>query len=77
MRTVLAAAVCMIYAAHRRLPERDSHDQLRTHLTDFMDAYNFARRLKSLNGLTLYENICKIWTSEPDRFIVNPIHQMP
>ena len=55
----------------------DSHDQLRTHLADFMAAYNFARRLKTLNGLTPYEYICKIWTSEPDRFIINPIHQMP
>lgn len=55
----------------------DSHDQLRTHLADFMAAYNFARRLKTLNGLTPYEYICKIWTSEPDRFILNPIHQMP
>ena len=40
-----------------------------------MDAYNFARRLKTLNGLIPYEYICKIWTSEPDRFIINPIHQ--
>ena len=30
----------------------DSHDQLRTHLADFMAAYNFARRLKTLSGLT-------------------------
>lgn len=55
----------------------DSHDQLRTHLADFMAAYNFARRLKTLGGLTPYEYICKVWTSEPDRFILNPIHQMP
>lgn len=55
----------------------DSHDELRTHLADFMAAYNFARRLKTLNGLTPYEYIARIWTSEPDRFIVNPIHQMP
>ncbi|NDR55346.1 IS481 family transposase [Aliiruegeria sabulilitoris] len=55
----------------------DSHDQLRIHLSDFLDAYNFARRLKTLSGLTPYEYTCKIWTSEPDRFIVNPIHQMP
>ena len=34
-------------------------------------------RLKSLGGLTPYEYICKIWTSEPDRFILDPIHQMP
>lgn len=55
----------------------DSHDQLRTHLSDFLDAYNYARRLKTLSGLTPYEYICKTWTSEPDRFILNPIHQMP
>ena len=55
----------------------DAHNQLRTHLADFMAAYNFARRLKTLSGLTPYEYICKIWTSEPDRFILNPIHQMP
>ncbi|MBY0137917.1 IS481 family transposase [Paracoccus yeei] len=55
----------------------DSHDQLRRHLADFLAAYNFARRLKTLNGLTPYEYICKVWTSEPDRFIVNPIQQMP
>lgn len=30
-----------------------------------------------VRGLTPYEYICKIWTSEPDRFIVDPIHQMP
>ena len=55
----------------------DSHDQLRSHLANFLDAYNFARRLKTLSGLTPCEYICKIWTSEPDRFILNPIHQMP
>ena len=55
----------------------DGHEQLRTHLADFMAAYNFARRLKTLGGLTPYEYICKIWTSEPDRFIIDPIHQMP
>jgi len=55
----------------------DNHDQLRSHLCDFLDAYNYARRLKTLNGLTPYEYICKTWTSEPDRFILNPIHKMP
>ncbi|MET3762297.1 transposase InsO family protein [Sphingomonas sp. UYEF23] len=55
----------------------ESHEQLRVHLADFMAAYNFARRLKTLSGLTPYEFIAKIWKSEPDRFIVNPIHQMP
>lgn len=35
----------------------ESHDQLRSHLADFLDAYNFARRLKMLSGLTPYEYI--------------------
>ncbi len=55
----------------------NSHKQLRTHLTDFLAADTFARRLKTLNGLTPYKYICKIWTSEPEQFILNPIHQMP
>ena len=52
----------------------DTHSQLETHITDFIAAYNYARRLKTLNGLTPFEYICKIWTSEPDRFILNPTH---
>jgi len=53
----------------------ETHDQLRQHLADFVTAYNFARRLKTLKGLTPYEAICKVWTKEPDRFTSNPIHQ--
>jgi transposase InsO family protein len=55
----------------------DAHEQLRSHLGDFLDAYNFARRLKTLAGLTPYEYICKIWTSEPERFTIDPTHQTP
>ena len=58
-------------------PTPPRSDQLRTHLADFMAAYNFARRLKTLSGLTPYEYIAKIWTSELERFIVNPMHQIP
>lgn len=54
----------------------EDHYQLRTHLADFMVGDNFASRLKTLSGLTPYEYICKIWTSEQDRFILNPVHQM-
>jgi transposase InsO family protein len=46
-------------------------------LADFIDAYNHARRLKALSGRTPYEFVCKCWTSKPDRFILNPIYQMP
>lgn len=55
----------------------DDHDQLELHLANFISAYNFGRRLKTLKGLTPYEFICKCWTSEPERFILNPLHQMP
>ena len=55
----------------------DDHDQLRNHLANFISAYNFGRRLKTLKGLTPYEFICKQWTIEPERFTLNPIHQMP
>jgi hypothetical protein len=37
--------------------------QLKTHLTDFIDAYNLGKRLKTLKGLTPYEYICKVWTN--------------
>ena len=55
----------------------DDHHQLRTHLDDFISAYNFARRLKALKGLTPYEYICRIWTSEPEGFKLNPLYQIP
>jgi transposase InsO family protein len=55
----------------------DSHKQLQTHLSDFVAAYNFAKRLKTLGGLTVYEFICKCWQKEPHRFTLQPTHQMP
>ena len=54
----------------------DTHAQLKIHLTDFITAYNYARRLKRLQGLTPVEYICKIWTKDPERFRINPIHHM-
>ena len=53
-----------------------NHDQLRQHLADFINAYNFARRLKMLKGLTPCEFICKCWTNQQERFKLNPLHQM-
>src|SRR3954449_3902753 len=55
----------------------DDHNQLRRHLADFIDAYNFGRRLKTLKGLTPFEFISKCWTSDPQRFKLNPLQQMP
>lgn len=54
----------------------DNHEQLSAHLETFIHAYNFARRLKTLNGLTPYEFICQCWTKQPERFSKDPIHQI-
>ena len=68
-RTIKEATVQRFYYA--------PHDQPRTHLADFVAAYNFARRLKPLRGLTPYEFICEAWTDEPHRFALKPLHQIP
>ena len=49
-----------------------SHLQLNRHLNSFLNAYNFAKRLKTLNGQTPYEYIKKCWTMEPKRFKIKP-----
>ena len=70
-----------------RQPRSAAHPPWRLHLASgtaihrtvvlSLLTYNSARRLKTLGSLTPYEYICKIWTSAPDRFILDPIHQMP
>jgi hypothetical protein len=52
----------------------EDHQQARDHLAAFFDAYNFAKRLKILQGLTPYEAIRKVWTDHPERFRYDPIH---
>lgn len=37
-------------------------------------AYNFAKRLKSVRGLTPHEHVCKDWTDSPERFRLNLLH---
>ncbi len=55
----------------------DHHEQLENHLADFISAYNYARRLKTLKGLTPYEFVIKTGTNQPERFKLDPTHQMP
>lgn len=52
----------------------ETHQKLRDHLETFLMAYNFAKRLKTLNGLTPYEFICHKWQDQPERFKVDPSH---
>ena len=48
--------------------------QLNRHLQTFLQAYNFAKRLKRLKGLTPYEFICAEWRKNPSSFIRDPTH---
>jgi len=54
-----------------------THTQLKGRIHAFLIAYNFAKRLKSLRGLTAYEHICKIRAKQPKRFKLNPMHHTP
>jgi hypothetical protein len=54
----------------------DTRDQLAVHLATLLDAYNLARRLKTLGGLTPYEAICNVCRTQSDRFRLDPTHLM-
>ena len=51
-----------------------THQQIKDHLHTFLSAYNFAKRLKTLKGLTPYEYIIKIWQTDPGKFNFDPLH---
>ena len=51
-----------------------THQHLKEHLHTFQMAYNFAKRLKTLKGLTPHEYICQCWQKAPECFTVNPYH---
>jgi hypothetical protein len=64
---------------HRTLKEAtvkrdddENHQQLKEPLSNFLHAYNFAKRLKTLQGLTPDAYIITCWQQEPERFTVNP-----
>ncbi len=55
----------------------DSHRQLEAHRTDFINAHNYAKRLKTLRDLTPLEFICKkLDKRTKTRSTANPLHQM-
>ena len=57
--------------------QNDGRKQLSQRLEPFVRAYNFARRPKTLGGLTPYKLICQYWTRPLERFSKHPIQQMP
>lgn len=48
--------------------------QTHAHLNVFVNVYNFAKRLKTLQGLTPYEFIVRTWTEKPEPFFIEPNH---
>jgi len=65
-RTLKEAPVKRDYSAR--------HPQLKEHLYNFVNAYNFAKRLKTLHGLTPSAYISKCWQKDPERCKTNPAH---
>ena len=74
--TLLPLDDCL-YALQATIPHLTHPPLLRRHLDDFVSAYNFARRLKTLKDLTPYEYICSVWTGDPKRSRLDPTHQLP
>jgi hypothetical protein len=52
----------------------EMHQQLLEHLSTFIHAYNFAKRLKTVKGLTPYEYIYQQWQEQPERFLCDLSH---
>jgi Integrase core domain len=52
----------------------ETHAHLKEHLHTSLMAYNFAKRLKTLKGLTPHAYSCTCWQKEPEGFAVNPYH---
>jgi hypothetical protein len=63
-RMARASGCSAIKDAAIKLSFYEIHDQLRTRLRDFVDACNFARRLKPPDASSPDEFICKAWTSK-------------
>ena len=54
-----------------------SLDILNMHLQRFMDAYNYAERLNTLKGLTVFDYLNKCRLIEPNLFKNDPQHTIP
>ena len=63
-RTIKDATVHRYYYA--------THQHLQEHLDTFLCAYNFAKRLKTLNGSTPHQFIVKAWGDNPNIFLREP-----
>lgn len=51
-------------------------NQLKEHLAQFVLAYNYAKKLKSLNYMTPYEKLVIIYSQTPEYFKNDPCHHL-
>lgn len=49
----------------------ENHEMLQKHLDIFVTTYNYAKKLKTLNGLTPYEKVCLYLRSEEGKSSIN------
>ena len=52
-------------------------DELQRHVLAFIQAYNFAKHLKTLRWRTPYQALCDAWRRDPLPFKINPHHLIP
>jgi len=55
----------------------ENHEKLQNHLNSFLNAYNYARPLKTLKGSTPYEKILLYLNSEKGKSEINPLYKSP
>jgi len=53
----------------------ESHEKLQNHLNMFLNAYNYAKPLKTLNGLTPYEKVLLYLKTERGKSMINPTYK--
>lgn len=54
-----------------------TQENLKDHIQAFIDTYNFAKRLRALKGLTVFDYINECGRNEPDRFKQAPRRILP
>jgi hypothetical protein len=55
----------------------ETHDELQTHLRDFVDDTTSPEGSSPSKGLIPFEFICKAWTSPARQFTISPLQKMP
>lgn len=54
----------------------EDREKISDHVNDYLLAYNYGKRLRSLKFQTPFEFICKQWIKTPKLFLYNPHHHL-